>query len=273
MIISRSGDTMVVKGAEGKTIVVLNEQTDTKDDAGLFGWDKDHLGSTVLMPGLKVKVEGAPDSQGRIVATQITVDGDDLETTQMIEAGLHPTAEQVEANLKTLHAHAGDIATNQQGIAANQGGVQANKQQISENMKDIEENSSRFKALDDYDVKGQTTVKFAVGSTKISDEDGEQLKQLGQTAMGTSGLLVEVVGYADSTGDAAMNTQLSEKRAKEVINFLVQQCKVPIRYIVAPGAMGEYGEASSNESKEGRAENRRVEVKVLSNKGIAGSTT
>jgi OmpA-OmpF porin, OOP family len=51
----------------------------------------------------------------------------------------------------------------------------------------------------------------------------------------------------------------------------VQQGKVPIRHIVAPGAMGEYGEVASNETAAGRAENRRVEVKVLVNKGIAGN--
>jgi OOP family OmpA-OmpF porin len=68
-----------------------------------------------------------------------------------------------------------------------------------------------------------------------------------------------------------MNTRLSEDRAKAVVTFLMQQGKVPIRHIVAPGAMGEYGAAATNETKVGRAENRRVEVKVLVNKGIAGS--
>jgi OOP family OmpA-OmpF porin len=52
---------------------------------------------------------------------------------------------------------------------------------------------------------------------------------------------------------------------------LIQQGKVPMRHIVAPGAMGECGSAAPNETKSGRDENRRVEVKVLVNKGIAGS--
>jgi flagellar motor protein MotB len=68
-----------------------------------------------------------------------------------------------------------------------------------------------------------------------------------------------------------MNTKLSEERAKAVIAFLMQQGGVPVRHIVAPGAMGEYGAAAPNETKAGRAENRRVEVKVLVNKGITGS--
>jgi outer membrane protein OmpA-like peptidoglycan-associated protein len=80
-----------------------------------------------------------------------------------------------------------------------------------------------------------------------------------------------VVGYTDSTGGTKINDKLSEDRAKAVIRCLVQQGKVPVRHIVAPGAMGEYGEAASNETAAGRAENRRVEVKVLVNKGIAGN--
>jgi outer membrane protein OmpA-like peptidoglycan-associated protein len=68
-----------------------------------------------------------------------------------------------------------------------------------------------------------------------------------------------------------MNTKLSENRAQAVINYLVQQGNIPVRHIVAPGAMGEYGAAAPNETKAGRAENRRVVVKVLVNKGISGS--
>jgi OmpA-OmpF porin, OOP family len=218
------------------------------------------------------------DDQGRVVAKTITVDGDDLETAEMIQSGLHPTAEQVAANVQTLEAHKGQLAThkenisaNQRDIATNQQSISANKQQIEENEKDIEENTKRFTALADYDVKGEATVKFATGSSKISAADQEQLKKLAGTATGLTGYIIEVTGFADSTGGAAMNTKLSEDRAKAVVIYLVQQGSVPIRHIVAPGAMGEYGPAAPNETKAGRAENRRVEVKVLVNKGIAGN--
>jgi len=235
------------------------------------------MSSVVLIPGVKVSVDGVSNDQG-VAAKTITVDGDDLETAEMIQSGLHPTAEQVAANVQTLAEHQDKIETNKVQLAAhkeyietNQKNIASNKQQIDANVKDIEENTQRFMALSEYDVKGQTTVKFKVGSAKIAPEDEEQLKQLAQTAEGLKGYIVEVMGYADSTGNAAMNTKLSEDRAKAVITYLVQQGAVPIRHIVAPGAMGEYGEAAPNETKEGRAENRRVEVKVLVNKGIAGS--
>ena len=277
-IITRTGETLIVSGPDGKTTVVLTDDTRTKDDKGLFGLDKQKMSNAVLVPGLKLKVDGTSDDQGRVVAKTITVDGDDLEAAEMIQSGLHPTAQQVAANVQALEAHSGHLKSHQaqlagqkENIETNQQNIAANKQQIGENIKDIEENTQRFTALADYDVKGQATVKFNVGSTKISSEDEEQLKQLAQTAEGLKGYIVEVAGYADATGDAEMNTKLSENRAKAVVIYLMQQGNVPIRHIVAPGAMGEYGSVAPNETKEGRAENRRVEVKILVNKGIAGS--
>lgn len=279
MIISRAGDTFVVAGPGGeKTTVVITDNTITKDNTGLFGLEREHLGDTVLIPGLKVDVDGSNDEQGRLVAKTITTDGDDLEASQMIQAGVTPTAEQVAANVQTLQTHsqtlAGHqqgIAKNQQDIATNQQNIASNQQQTQQNIQDIKENTDRFMALDDYDVKGQATVKFAVGSARISPADQKQLKDLAQNAGGLNGYTIEVIGYADATGNAEANTALSEKRAKAVVTFLVQQGNVPVRYIVAPGAMGEYGASATNETKAGRAENRRVEVKVLVNKGITGA--
>jgi outer membrane protein OmpA-like peptidoglycan-associated protein len=258
--------------------VVLTDDTTTKDDRGLFGLEKQHMSNAVLIPGLKVKVKGFSDDQGRFVAKTITVDGDDLETAEMVEAGVHPTAEQVAVNVQRLEAHQAQLAghdvqlaSHKENIETNQQNIAANKERIEQNIKDIEEHEQRFAALTDFDVKGEATVKFKVGSSTISKEDQEELNKLAETAKGLTGYIVEVMGYADSTGSAAMNTKLSEDRAKAVITHLVQQGNVPIRHIVAPGAMGEYGEAAPNETKAGRAENRWFVVKVLVNKGIAGS--
>src|ERR1700756_1226993 len=145
MIITRTGETLIVKGSNGNTTVVLTGNTTTKDDRGLFGLETQHLADIVLIPGLKVKVDGT--SEGcRFIAKTITVDGDDLETAEMIQSGLHPTAEQVAANVQTLAAHKEqltthqqNIAANQQNIATNQQNIAANKQQIQENIKDIQE--------------------------------------------------------------------------------------------------------------------------------------
>ena len=277
MITSRSGETLIVKSGVGTTTVVLTDNTRTKDDRGLFGLEKQEMSSVVLIPGLKVDIDGVSDDQGRVVAKTITVDGDDLETAEMIQSGLHPTAEQVAANVQALEAHRGQLeghtvqlAGQKENIETNQQNIAANKQQIEANIKDIEENTQRFAALSEYDVRGQATVNFEVGSSKISVKDQIELKELANTASLLKGYIIEVTGYADSTGNAAMNTKLSEERAKAVVTYLMQKGEVPVRHIVAPGAMGEYGAAAPNETEAGRAENRRVEVKVLVNKGING---
>jgi outer membrane protein OmpA-like peptidoglycan-associated protein len=236
------------------------------------------MSNAVLIPGLKVDVDGTSDGQSRVVAKTITVDGDDLESAEMIQAGLHPTAEQVATNVQAIETNRGDIAANKVQLAArkenietNQENIATNRQNIDKNLSNIEANTKRFTALAEYDLKGETTVKFNVGSASSSAQDQEELKKLAETAKGLAGYIVEVTGYADSTGSAAINTRLSEDRTKAVITCLMQQGKVSIRHIVAPGAMGEYGAAAPNETKAGRAENRRVEVKVLVNKGIAGN--
>jgi len=271
MINTRTGETLIVQSGGQDATVVLTDDTTTRDRKGLFGLDKQQMSSAVLIPGLKVSVDGTSDDQGRVVAKTITVDGDDLETSEMIEAGLHPTVEQVAANVKTLEAHSGQLAGQKENIETNQGNIAANKERIEQNIKDIEEHEQRFAALTDFDVKGEATVKFDVGSSKIAAKDQIGLKELANTATSLKGYIVEVIGYADATGSAEINTKLSEDRAKAVVTYLIQQGNVPIRHIVAPGAMGEYGAAAPNETEAGRAENRRVVVKVLVNKGIAGS--
>jgi OmpA-OmpF porin, OOP family len=271
MVTARSSDTMIVKSGEGHVIVLLTDDTNTKDDTGVFGLQTDPLSDAVLVPGLKVHIAGSHDEQGRIVAHTITVDGDDLETAEMIQAGLHPTADQVAANIKSIAANKQNIESHGVELAAQKESIASNRQDIEQNIKNIEENTQRFMALTDYDVKDQTTVRFAVGSSEIASKYQDQLKVLAQRATGTSGYIVEVTGYADSTGNAAMNTKLSEDRAKAVVSYLFRDCNVPMRHIVAPGAMGEYGPAAPNETKTGRAENRRVDVKILVNKGVSGS--
>jgi len=279
IIKTRTGETLVVKTEGGNDVtVVLSEATRTVDKRGVFGLDKDELGNTVLIPGLKISVQGSPDDQGRVVAKEIITDGDDLEASEMIQAGLHPTAEQVAKNVDTLAAHNAKLGSHEeklgaheQRISGNQQQIGANRQQIQQNLSSIEEHTRRFQALDDFDVKGEATVNFAVGSSDVSKQEAAKLDQLAQTAKGLSGYIVEVIGYADSTGSAAVNTKLSEDRAKQVVTWLMQQGGIPVRHIIAPGAMGEYGSRASNETKKGRSENRRVEVKILVNKGITGA--
>src|SRR5438045_9664603 len=153
MIIARAGETLVVKTSEGNVTVVLADDTRTKDNTGRSCMHRTELSNVVLIPGLKVSVDGVTNERG-VAAKKITVDGDDLETAELIQAGLHPTAEQVATNVQTLAEHQDKIETNKVQLAAhkeyietNQKNIASNKQQIDANVKDIEENTKRFMAL------------------------------------------------------------------------------------------------------------------------------
>jgi len=277
VITGRTGETLTINSAGTNVVVVLNDDTKVQQPKGL-GLRKKQMSATVLVPGLKVSVDGVGDAQSRVVAKSITFSSDDLEMAEAIQAGLTPTKHAVATNAQNIQTNKQATETNAQGIAANQVQTAANKQQIAANQEqidanqqDIQQNTKRFSELSEYDTKGDAVVNFAVGSAVISAKDKATLKQLTQSATGLTGYLIQVKGFADSSGNAAMNQKLSMDRAQEVIAFLLQDCNVPVRHIVAPGAMGTVDPAAPNETAQGRAENRRVEVKVLVNKGLAGN--
>ena len=266
LITKRDADSLTLRTLEsGDLVVVLTDDTKVVQPKGLLKVRKQEMGFTALMPGLKVEVEGTGDAQNRVVADTIKFSKDDLKTAEAIQAGLVPTQESVQTNKENIQANKDDIAANKVQTAANRERIEANEQ-------DIQDVNKRFSELSDYDTKYDATVYFASGSTKISAEDQAALTKLSQNALSLKGYLIQVKGYADSSGNPAMNQRLSMDRAQEVVAFLLQNGKVPIRHIVAPGAMGEADPAGTNETSQGRKENRRVEVKVLVNRGVAGGS-
>jgi OOP family OmpA-OmpF porin len=276
VITTRTGETLVLITDAGNVTVVLNDDTKVQQPKGL-GLRKKQMSVTVLVPGLRITADGVGDAQNRVVAKSITFDADDLQMAEAIQAGLTPTKQAVAtnqqniaANKKATQANAQNVQTNSQDIAANQAATSANSQAISANQQQIQDTTKRFSELSEYDTKADVKVNFAVGKSVISADDKAALQKLAKDAVGTTGYIIDVKGFADSSGQAAMNQQLSMDRAQAVIAYLIQDCKVPVRHIIAPGAMGTADPAASNETASGRAENRRVEVKVLVNKGLAG---
>lgn len=262
LITERTGETLVVKTVDGNVTVVLTDDTKVQQPKGL-GARKKQMSAAVLIPGLKVSVDGVGDAQNRVTANSITFSGDDLRTAQSIQAGLNPTAQAVQANQQNIQANKENIQGNAQQIGAN-------SQQIATNQQDIQDTNKRFGELSEYDTKATSNAYFGVGSTVVSAKDKAALMQLSHNAVNLTGYIIQVKGFADSSGNAAQNQQLSMERAQNVIAFLIQDCNIPVRHIVAPGAMGEADPAAPNETAKGRADNRRVEVKVLVNRGLSG---
>jgi OmpA-OmpF porin, OOP family len=255
LITGRTGETLTVKTADGNVTVVLTDATKVQKPKGL-GLRKTQMSFTALIPGLKISVDGVHDEQSRVVASTITFGGDDLRSAEAIQAGLAPTQQAVEVN--------------QQNIEANKVQLAAQRERIASNEQEIQDVSKRFSDLTEFDTKGEAAVYFASGKKTISAKDKTALMDLAHNAVNLTGYIIQVKGYADSSGNAAMNQKLSMDRAQEVIAFLIQNCNVPVRRIVAPGAMGTAEAAAPNETAQGRAANRRVEVKVLVNRGLAG---
>ena len=263
LIVGRDSDTFTLRTLDsGDLTVVLTDDTKVVQPKGLLKVRKQEMGMAALIPGLKIEVEGIGDPQSRVVASTIKFSKDDLKTAEAIQAGLVPTQQQVDTNAQNIQANKQDIAVNKVEIAANREMIESNQEAVNK----------RFAQLTDFDVKSNVTVYFASGSKTISAGDKSALMQLGREAEGLKGYIVQVKGYADSSGNAAMNQKLSMDRAQEVVAYLLKNCNVPLRHIVAPGAMGEADPAATNETTQGRKENRRVEVKILVNKGLNSGT-
>jgi outer membrane protein OmpA-like peptidoglycan-associated protein len=278
LITGRTGETLTLKTADsGNVVVVITDTTKVQQPKGL-GLRKKQMSATVLIPGLKVSVDGIGDAQNRVVANTINYSASDLEMAETIQAGMTPTKHAVQANQQNIQTNQQNIQANAQQTAANQVKIAANKQQIASNQEqidtnqqDIQQTNKRFSELTEYDTKGDATVYFAIGSTAISEKDKASLTQLAHNAVNLTGYIIQVKGFADSSGNAAMNQKLSMERAEAVIAFLLQDCNVPVRHIVAPGAMGTADPTAPNETAQGRADNRRVEIKVLVNRGLTAA--
>src|SRR5271157_1461939 len=272
VITLRAGDTLTVKTSEGVFTVTINSDTKIQHPVGLTGIRKKQDTPDVLIPGLRMKFEGVGgDQENQVIAKTIDFDEDDLSLAEVIQAGLNPTAQQQARNMQT---YATNKAATDAAIAATNEEVAATQQEVAANKSNIDEVASstkkRFSEMGEYVTKDQYTVLFATGEYSLTKQYKQGLADLAKEAHSYSkGWVISVAGYADSVGNAASNQVLSKQRAQAVVAYLLQGCGIPVGRIVAPGAMGETNPAASNESASGRAENRRVDVKLLLNKGVA----
>jgi outer membrane protein OmpA-like peptidoglycan-associated protein len=269
---ARAGNTMTLQTADTPSLVVLlNDMTQVAQVAGVFKARKKEMSMAALIPGLQVKVEGTYNAQNQLVASSVTFSGDDLEQAQAIQAGVHETQVQAATNEADLKKQAEALAAQNAALKEQQAAITAQQKEIAANKAKIAANSARFGQLDDYYILDEVTVLFGNGVVKVDPKYNAPLLALVQKAITYNGYSIQVKGYASSAGSAALNQQLSEDRANNVTNILVQQGHVPLTNMLAPGAMGESRQVGNDNTAEGQAENRRVVVRALLNKGIAGT--
>ena len=271
LIQGRNGDTMIMKTSDSPNLVVLlTETTDVGQVQGMFKARKKDMSMAALIPGLSVKVEGTYNDKNELVAKKVRFKGNDLEQAQAIEAGMHETKVQVQQNEEELAKQKAALEQQQVHLQQQQAQLTEHQAKIAANKSAIDAAVARFGQLDDYYIFDELTVYFDNGKVKVDPKYNSQLLTLTNKAKTIEGYMIEVKGYASSSGSAALNQKLSEDRANGVTNILIQQGHIPLTRMLAPGAMGESEQVGSEKGTESETENRRVVVRVLQNKAIAG---
>jgi outer membrane protein OmpA-like peptidoglycan-associated protein len=265
LITGRNAASMTLQtSSEPKLVVLLTDATQVAQIQGVFKARRKQMSMAALIPGLQVQVEGAYNAQNELVASSVKFKGNDLEDAQTIQAGLQPAKEQIQQSQEELEQQKAALERQQQQMAEAQAKIDVNKAAI-------EAANKRFGQLDDYNIMDEVTVYFGNGKVAIDPKYKPQLLQLAEKAKTITAFTIQVKGYASSVGSVSLNQKLSEDRANSVTQFLQQQGHIPLTNMLAPGAMGESRQVGKDKTAEGQSQNRRVVVRVLQNKGVAGT--
>jgi outer membrane protein OmpA-like peptidoglycan-associated protein len=252
VVIRRDADTFTVRDRSRVDYqILLTDNTSIKTHGGFFRGGKKYA-VTDILKGLIVEVEGRGDAEGQLVAEKVRFRESDLRAAITTETRVGPVEENQEriaGQMDELSAIAAEARS--EASAANE----------------------RISALDDYDVQETVVVNFRVNSAVLSPEAKQQLDTLATTALNTKGFVIEVAGHTDSTGSVEKNFRLSRQRAESVVQYLAVNHKIPLRRFITPMGFGKTDAMADNTTASGRAQNRRVEVKVLLNRGMAGRPT
>jgi OmpA-OmpF porin, OOP family len=271
IIKARNGDTMILQASSSPNLVVLlTDGTQVGQVQGVFKARRKQMSMAALVPGLQVKVEGNYDSRNQLVANSVSFKGNDLEDAEKIQAGMHETKVQVQQNQEELEKQNAKLKAQNEALQQQQTQLTEHQAKIAANKAAVDAAIARFGQLDDYYIFDELTVYFDNGKIKVDPKYNPQLATLADKAKTIDGYMIEVKGYASTVGSVSLNQRLSEDRANAVTNILVQQGHIPLTRMLAPGAMGESHQVGNDKTAEGQAENRRVVVRVLQNKGIAG---
>ena len=247
---------------------------------------------TYIMRGLRLQAQGVGDAEGNLVAEWVRFDEQDLRSAQALEQTAE-LAEENEARIKAAEEAArkaeenarmmaGQIEENtalanaaQRSADAAAAKAKAAQDQADAAYKAAALANNRINGLDDYEQVRTISVLFKVNSSIITPTARQLIDEAAAWAKGekakgnANGWLVEVVGFADKTGNTAKNRALSERRANAVIQYLVGVHDLDLRRLVQPFGYGDSKPVADNKTAAGRAKNRRVEIRILQNKGIA----
>ena len=250
VVIDRSGDGFIIRDRTRTDYqVLITDRTSIKTKGGFFKSGKKYPVTDILR-GLIVEVEGRGDAQGQIVADKIRFNESDMRAAITSDTRVAPVEE------------------NQQKIAGQMDELYAIAQEAREEVAKV---NDRISSLDDYDVRDSVAVTFRVNSAVLSPTAKHQLDEFATKVLEGKGYMIEVAGHTDSTGGEAKNMRLSRARAESVVEYLTINHKIPARRFVTPMGYGKSTAVADNSTVAGRAQNRRVEVKILVNRGLTNT--
>ena len=275
----RNGDSFKVRDPGGAETSVLMTG-DTKVTS--HGMNKKDYPVTYIMRGLRLQAQGKGDADGNLVADWVKFDEQDLRSAQALEQ-TNELAEENLAKIKEAEENAkrmmAQIAENTALANDARARADAAQAQADAAYKSAALANNRINGLDDYDTIRTIPVLFKVNSSVIDTTAKQTMDEAAAWARAekakgnANGWLVQVVGFADTTGKSARNKALSDRRAQAVIQYLVGVHNLDLRRLVQPFGYGDAKPVADNATAEGRAKNRRVEIIILQNKGIANTVS
>ena len=121
---------------------------------------------------------------------------------------------------------------------------------------------NRVENMDNFKLASTEAVLFGLGKSELSEEAKAQLDAFAAKVAPMKHYVVEVQGFTDSTGAPAANIELSRRRAAAVVRYLTLDKKIPLFRVNTIG-YGKASPAADNKTRDGRKQNRRVEVKLF----------
>jgi outer membrane protein OmpA-like peptidoglycan-associated protein len=278
VVTGRGSDSFTVLGEDGRRMtVVLTDQTSVKTKGGFFGGGTNYA-TTNITRGLRLEVEGRGDASGQLVAEKIRFSDRDLRTAQSIEVRVDPVENRVgtaETRIDTVEQNATRMSGQLDELAAvsnaARGGAVAAMETAEGAIRGVNQTNERISSLDDFTAQSSLNVNFKHRSAVLTPEAKEQLDQLASQANTAKGYMIEVAGYAYDYRNKETNRRLSQQRADAVVRYLAENHRIPLRRIITPFGYGESQQVAENTTRAGREQNRRVEVRVLVNRGLLQS--
>jgi len=266
IVAKEAPNTFIVRDSVGvDTRVVVTPSASIKNNS-FWGGDKYPMDS--LVRGLNLEVEGRGDNMGNLSATKVRFEKSNLMTAQSIDARVSPAEERISAAEQNAQRMSGQIDELMAISNAAKGGAKAAQETADAAVAGVNATNKRISDLDDYVVQTTATVNFRVGSAVLSPEAKASLDEVANTASTLKGYMIEVTGFASADGSAKANKSLSERRAQAVKDYLIENHNVPLRRMSTSYGYGELQAVADNTTREGREQNRRVEVKLLVSRGI-----